>query len=85
MSRKQDLRILATYANAPDKFPACNVPVSFVAKIMQKDSCFVREGIEAGWLPIGFAKRSEGGGRRSYYISPKLLWEVTGILYDPNQ
>lgn len=83
MSRTdQALRRLTTYINMPH-FPACNVPVSFVAKAMQKDACFVRAGIEQGWLPIGYSKKSKK--RTSYYISPKLLWEVTGILYQPEK
>ena len=85
MSRRQMLRILASYVNAPERFPEGNVPVAYVAKKMQKDACFVRSGIEGGWLPIGYAERKQGKKKASYYISPKLLWEETGILYDPDE
>ena len=85
MSRRQMLRILASYANAPDRFPEGNVPVAYVAKKMQKDESFVRSGIENGWLPIGYWQRKPGKKKASYYISPKLLWEETGILYDPDE
>lgn len=83
MSRRQDLRLLASYAHAPEQFPEGNVPVAYVAQKMQKDACFVRAGIEAGWLPIGCCYRRKNKKNASYYISPKLLWEVTGILYEP--
>ncbi len=84
MSNKQALRLLTSYINMP-KFPACNVPVAFVASVMHKRQEFIRAGIEQGWLPIGYAKPSEKTGKMSYYISPKLLWEVTGILYQPEK
>ena len=82
MSNKQALRLLTSYISMP-KFPACDVPVEFVAKVMKKDATFIRAGIEQGWLPIGFSQKSEK--RTNYYISPKLLWEVTGILYQPEK
>lgn len=50
MSRRQDLRILAAYANAPEQFPEGNVPIAYAAEKMGKDACFIRAGIEAGWL-----------------------------------
>ena len=84
VSNKQALRLLTSYINMP-KFPACNVPVAFVAKVMKKDATFIRAGIEQGWLPIGYAKPSAKTGKMSYYISPKFLWEVTGILYEPEK
>jgi len=52
---------------------------------MGKDACFIRAGIEAGWLPIGYAFRKTGKSRTNYYISPKLFWEVTGILWRPEK
>ena len=84
MSNTQASRLLTSYINMP-KFPACNVPVTFVASVMHKRQEFIRAGIEQGWLPIGYAKPSEKTGKMSYYISPKLLWEVTGILYQPEK
>ena len=52
-----------------------------------------RAGIIAGWLPIGEATRNgvritdikqmdSKYGRISYYISPKLLYEHTGYMWD---
>lgn len=69
-----------------------SVPVSVVAEIYGKDPNWVRVGIIAGWLPIGFATRrgkqvtsiseiSSKKGRINYYISPKLLYEKTGYFW----
>lgn len=69
-----------------------SVPVSFAAKAYGKDPSWVRAGIITGYLPIGTATR--GGkqvtsieemdgrlGRINYYISPKLLYEETGVKW----
>ena len=69
-----------------------SVPVSFAAKVYGKDPTWIRAGIIAGWLPIGIATRggeeiksiteiSSRKGKISYYISPKLFYEQTGIRY----
>jgi len=71
------------------------VPVAIAAKVYKKDPCWIRAGLIVGWLPIGFATRNgeritstkEIGskkGRINYYISPKLLYEQTGFLYQAN-
>lgn len=70
-----------------------SVPVSVVAKVYGRDSSWVRAGIIEGWLPIGKATRNgklvtsitemdSKLGRISYYISPKLLYEQTGYVWD---
>lgn len=70
-----------------------SVPVAIAAKVYGKDPCWVRAGIIAGWLPIGFATRNgkqitdiqqmdSKYGRISYYISPKKLYEQTGYVYE---
>lgn len=70
-----------------------SVPVSVVAKVYGKSPEWVRAGIISGWLPIGIATRDgkqvtnikEMGskkGRINYYISPKLLYEDTGYLWN---
>lgn len=70
----------------------CSVPVSIAAKIYGKDACWVRNGIIAGWLPIGTATRNGKKitdinevdlrkGRISFYISPKKLYEETGFKW----
>ena len=70
----------------------CSVPVSIAAKVYEKDACWVRNGIIAGWLPIGTATRNGKKitdinevdlrkGRISFYISPKKLYEETGFKW----
>lgn len=70
-----------------------SVPVAVVARIYKKDPTWVRQGIIAGWLPIGIATRkgrlvtdpNDVGlkkGRINFYISPKLLFEATGYRWD---
>ena len=73
-----------------------SVPVSVVAKIFGKDPCWVRAGLIEGWLPIGTATRrgrkvtdisqmDSRLGRINYYVSPKLLYEMTGSREIYNQ
>lgn len=74
-------------------FPKGSVPVSVVAKLFGKDASWVRAGIISGWLPIGTATRKgkqitnindvdSRKGRINFYISPKLLYEQTGYLWE---
>lgn len=74
-------------------FPMGSVPVSVAAKVYGKDACWVRAGIISGWLPIGKATRNgkeitnldemdSRRGRINFYISPKLLWEHTGYMWE---
>lgn len=74
-------------------FNAGSVPVSIAAKVYQKDPCWVRAGIIAGWLPIGHATRNgklvtevndinSKRGRINYYISPMKLYEETGYIWE---
>nr|DAH72838.1 MAG TPA: hypothetical protein [Bacteriophage sp.] len=57
---------------------------------MGKDQQFIRQGIIRGILPIGvaFKKTIPNGNyeekessQYDFYVSPKLLWEYTGIIY----
>ena len=70
-----------------------SVPVNVAAKIFGKDCSWVRAGIIEGWLPIGQAIRkgkvitsiddmNSKYGRINYYISPKLLFDMTGYLWE---
>lgn len=71
-------------------FPTGSVPVSVAARIYGKDPNWIRTGLIFGWLPIGVATRNGEPatiqdsrlGRINYYISPKLLWEHTGYLWE---
>lgn len=66
-----------------------SLTVAEAARIFKKDPTWVRAGIIEGWLPIGTATRngvkvtsvseiSSKKGRINYYISPKLVKELTG-------
>ncbi len=70
-----------------------SVPVRIAAMVYGKDAAWVRAGIIAGWLPIGEATRNgvkitdikqmdSKYGRINYYISPKLLYEQTGFVWE---
>lgn len=73
-------------------FKRGSVPVSVAAKVYGKDPTWIRAGIISGYLPIGFATRNgarvtdiheigSSKGRINFYISPKLLYEETGYLW----
>lgn len=74
------------------KFDGKNVPVKEAARLMGKDQQFIRQGIIRGILPIGVAFKKtivdqkwnveKESTQYDFYISPKLLWEYTGILYN---
>lgn len=76
-----------------DEIKRSSVPVAVAARVYKKDPCWIRAGLIVGWLPIGFATRngeritnvremSSKKGRINYYISPKLLYEQTGYMYE---
>lgn len=73
-----------------------SVPVRVAAMVYGRDASWVRAGIIAGWLPIGEATRNgikitdikqmdSKYGRINYYISPKLLYEQTGFVWEGNR
>jgi hypothetical protein len=76
-------------------FDGRNVPVKEVAKLMGKDQQFIRQGIIKGILPIGVAfkktivdhkwNKEKESTQYDFYISPRLLWEYTGIIYKSNE
>ena len=61
-------------------FSKGGVPVAVVAHVYGKSRAWVRCQIKAGLLPIGIATKN--GKRTNYYISPKLLYEHTGYLWE---
>ena len=76
------------------EFDGKNVPVKEAAKLMGKDQQFIRQGIINGILPIGTAFKKEitesyfqkkESSQYDFYISPRLLWEYTGIIYKSNK
>ena len=64
------------------------ITVKQAAEVYGKDPSWVRAGLIAGWLPIGYATRNgervtdiseiNSKHRINYYISPKKLYEDTG-------
>ena len=57
-----------------------NISVLEAAKLMGKSEMFVRIGLQRESLPIGNAVKTSS--KYSYYISPKLFEEYTGIKVD---
>lgn len=53
-----------------------NVPVKVAARVLGKSPLYIRHAIEDKRLEIGCC--SGRGKRKSYYISPKKLYELTG-------
>lgn len=75
-----------------EEFATGSVPVIVAARVFGKDPSWVRAGIISGWLPIGKATRNgelitsidqmnSKYGRINFYISPKLLYEITGYVW----
>ena len=61
-----------------------NLKVDDVARLMKKSPQFIRVGLQRGLLPIGHAIQNPGG-KYSYYISPKLFEEYTGIKVEQDK
>ena len=57
-----------------------NVPIKVASKVLGKSEMYVRHAIEDNRLDIGCC--SGRGKRKSYYISPKKLYELTGYMYE---
>lgn len=64
------------------KFDGNNVPIRIVAKVMKKDETFIRLALQKGVLPIGCAIKKDNSTQYDYYISPKLLYEYSGFIYN---
>lgn len=58
---------------------AKKITISEAAKLMNKSEQFIRIGLQRKILPFGSAVQQKENGRWSYYISPKLFVEYTGI------
>ena len=78
------------------RYPTGSVPIKVAARVYGKDPSWVRAGIISGALPIGSATRrgvpvniddykKARSGRCNFYISPKMLYEHTGYLWDGEQ
>lgn len=71
--------------NICPSFGTGGVPTKIAAKVMGKSETWVREGIRTGLLPIGVVTAGKDRQCASVYISPKLLWEFTGFVYEAEE
>ena len=55
------------------------ISVPEAAKVMQKSSLFVYEGMRRGVLPIGEAMQMQGSTKWTYFVSPPLLAQYLGV------
>lgn len=55
------------------------ISVPEAARVMQKSSLFVYEGMRRGVLPIGEAMQMPGSTKFNYFISPPLLAAYLGV------
>ena len=91
----EDLDLVENKLYTIPEFDGRNVPVKEVARLMGKDQQFIRQGIIRGILPIGVAFKKtiidqkwnteKESTQYDFYISPRLLWEYTGIIYKHNE
>lgn len=70
-----------TYCKVKSAF---NIPVKTAAMLMGKSIQYVRIGLQRGTLPIGYAVKTSAK-KYTYYISPKLFFDVTGIDVTENK
>lgn len=69
------------------EFSSEGMSVADASKLIGLPATAIRAGIVYGWLPIGVAvqnnkpAKSLSGGRITYIISPRKVWEVTGHVW----
>lgn len=79
-------RIISGIPQMPE-FSSENMSVSDASKLIGLPVTSIRAGIVYGWLPIGTAiqnnkpAKSLSGGRITYIISPRKVYEVTGHVW----
>lgn len=79
-------RIISGIPQMPE-FSSENMSVSDASKLTGLPATSIRAGIVYGWLPIGTAiqnnkpAKSLSGGRITYIISPRKVYEVTGHVW----
>ncbi len=72
----QEVQIIQGYE--PFIFSTKKVPLRFVARLFHISEDRLLDLISDGTIPIGYTFEIEGQERLGSYISPKLLYEVTG-------
>lgn len=79
-------RIISGIPQMPE-FSSESMSVSDASKLIGLPVTSIRAGIVYGWLPIGVAvqnnkpAKSLSGGRITYIISPRKVYEVTGHVW----
>ncbi len=79
-------RIISGIPQMPE-FSSESMSVSDTSKLIGLPATSIRAGIVYGWLPIGTAiqnnkpAKSLSGGRITYIISPRKVYEVTGHVW----
>lgn len=67
------------YLELPD-FTGRNVPVSEIAKAMQKDAQYVRVGLQQGIFNFGYALKMDDATEYNYYCPDRKVWEEIGYF-----
>ncbi len=62
----------------PFIFSTENIPLRRAARVMHMSDKILGKLLQNKEIPIGYAYKIEDQSRWAYYISPKLLYEVTG-------
>lgn len=65
----------------PEKYPE-RITVNYAAKVIRKSPEFVKQGLQQGTCPFGYAVKMK---QWEYYISPKLFMEYTGVQMSDNK
>lgn len=79
-------RIISGIPQMPE-FSSENMTVADASQLIGLPVTSIRAGIVYGWLPIGVAvqnnkpAKSLSGGRITYIISPRKVYEVTGHVW----
>lgn len=79
-------RIISGIPQMPE-FSSEGISVADASKLIGIPAASIRAGIVYGWLPIGTAIQSNkpakslSGGRITYIISPRKVYEVTGHIW----
>lgn len=61
-------------------FTGRNVPLTELAKAMNKDIKFIRIGLQEGFLKFGVAKKIDHSKTYSYYCPDRKVWEEIGYF-----
>jgi len=68
----------AVSMSPPVAFSTRSISAREAARILHMDEQRLINEMESGKLNIGHVSRTVGSNRRSIYVSPKLLYELTG-------